>query len=193
MVSTHLLALLLVASSSSNNYTPGFPGGGIIAWIVCYKSRRSPIGGWLMLYYWQLYGGILLTVITFMAAFQSYVPESFADAGLYHLFLLSALPILLIFAVQVVVSTMLLSVRSWGLLKLLRWVLLAQLVACSVAVAIDVTKFPDALFFDIWDAVGPAIWSLYLLRSERVKHVFRTCDWDEAVGKFYPLAPSATS
>jgi len=106
---------------------------------------------------------------------------------------LSALPILLIFAIQVVVSTMLISVRSWGLLKLLRWVLLAQLVACSVAVAIDVKKFPDALFFDIWDAVGPAIWSLYLLRSERVKHVFRTCDWDEAVEKFYPLAHTATS
>ena len=188
MVLPQLLAFLLVTSSSSSNYTPGFPGG-IIAWVVCYRSRRSPVGGWLMFYYWQLYGGILLTAITFMVAFQSYVPESFADAGLYHLFLLSAVPILLIFGIQVAVSTMLLSVRSWGLLKLLRWVLLAQLVACSVAVAIDVKKFPDALFFDVWDAIGPAIWSLYLLRSERVRHVFRTCDWDEAVAKFYPLSP----
>jgi hypothetical protein len=188
MVPSHLLALLLVAGSSNSNYTPGVPGG-IIAWIVCYKSRRSPIGGWLMFYYWQLYGGILLTMIFFVAAFQSYVPESFDDAGLYHLFLLSVLPVLLLYAIQIVVSTMLLSVRSWDLLKLLRWVLLAQLVACSIAGVIDAQKFPDNLFFDVWDAIGPAVWSLYLFRSKRAMHVFRTCDWDDAVQKFYPLSP----
>ena len=192
MVSSQLLALLLVTSSSNSNYAPGFPGG-IVAWIVCYRSRRSPIGGWLMFYYWGLYAGILLTAITFVAAFQSYVPESFADSNLYHLFLLSALPILLIFAAQVVVSTMLLTVRSWELLKLLRWLLIAQLVACIMAVVIDTQKFPDALFFDVYDAVGPAVWSLYFLRSERVKHVFRACDWDNAVEKFYPLSPSTTN
>ncbi|MGD0155815.1 MAG: hypothetical protein ABSB50_06940 [Terracidiphilus sp.] len=193
MVPWHPLALLLLTSSGTSNYTPGFPGGGIIAWIVCYKSRRSPIGGWLMFYYWQLYGGILLTTIFFVAAFQSYVPESFDDTGLYHLFLLSVLPSLLLYAIQVVVSTMLLSVRSWELLKLLRWILLAQLVACSVAAVIDTQKFPDNLFFDIYDAIGPAVWSFYLIRSKRVKHVFRTCDWDEAVLKFHPLSPSTAT
>jgi hypothetical protein len=44
MAASQLLALLLVTGSSTSNYTPSFPGG-IIAWIVCYKSRRSPIGG----------------------------------------------------------------------------------------------------------------------------------------------------
>jgi len=146
-----------------------------------------------MFYYWQLYGGILLTTIFFVAAFQSYVPESFDDTGLYHLFLLSVLPSLLLYAIQVVVSTMLLSVRSWELLKLLRWILLAQLVACSVAAVIDTQKFPDNLFFDIYDAIGPAVWSFYLIRSKRVKHVFRTCDWDEAVLKFHPLSPSTAT
>jgi hypothetical protein len=192
MVPSHLLALLLVAGSSDSNYTPGVPGG-IIAWIVCYKSRHSPIGGWLMLYYWQLYGGILVTAIFLVAGLQNYVPDAFGDAGLYYLFLLSVLPVLLIFAIQVVVSTMLLSVRSWNLLKLLRWVLLAQLAACSIAGVIDAQKFPDSLFFDIWDAIGPVVWSLYLFRSKRVKHVFRTCDWDEAVKEFYPLSPSTTT
>ena len=192
MVPSHLLALLFVAGSSNSNYTPGVPGG-IIAWIVCYKSRRSPIGGWLMFYYWQLYGGILLTTIFFVAAFQSYVPESFDDAGLYHLFLLSVLPVLLLYAIQIVVSTMLLSVRSWELLKLLRWVLVAQLVAGLLATIIDSQKFPDSLFFDFYDAIGPVIWSLYLFRSKRVKHVFCTCDWDVAVKDLYPISPASTA
>lgn len=192
MAPSQLLALLLVTGSSNSNYTPGFPGG-IIAWIVCYRSRRSPIGGWLMFYYWQLYGSILLTTIFFVTAFQSYVQESFDDAGLYHLFLLSVLPILLLYAIQIVISTMLLSVRSWELLKLLRWVLLVQLVACSIAGVIDAQKFPDNLFLDVWDAIGPVIWSLYLFRSKRVKHVFYACDWDVAVNDLYPLPPAATA
>jgi hypothetical protein len=192
MVPSHLLALLLASSSSNSNYTPGVPGG-IIAWIVCYKQRRSQIGGWLLFFYWQLYGGILLTLLFFVIAFQSYVPESFDDAGLYHLFLWSTLPILLLFATQVVVGTMLLSVRSWELLKLLRWVLVGEFAACLLAMIIDTKKFPDNLFFDVWDAIGPAIWSLYFFLSKRVKHVFCDCDWDVAVEKLYPLSPSPTA
>ena len=188
-----MLALLLASSSSNSTYAPGLPGGGIIAWIVCYKQRRSQIGGWLLFYYWQLYGGILVTLLFFAVAFQSYVPESFDNAGLYHFFLWSTLPTLLLFATQVVVSTMFLSVRSWELLKLMRWVLAFQLVACLLAMIIDARKFPDNLFFDVWNAIGPAVWSLYFYRSKRVKHVFRTCDWDVAVEEFYPLSPSAAA
>ena len=189
----HLIALLLVSSSSNSTYTPGLPGGGIIAWIVCYRSRRSPIGGWLMLYYWQLYGGILLTGIFLAGGLHNYVPEAFGNASLYHLFLLSILPVLLLYAIEVVVGTMLLSVHSWELLKLLRWVLIAQLAACVLAIIIDSQKFPDSLFFDAYDAIFPVIWSFYLFRSERVKHVFRTRDWDVAVKQLYPLSPAPTA
>jgi hypothetical protein len=185
MLPSHLLGLFLDSTSNGAGFTPGLPGG-IVAWIVCYKQRRSEIGGWLLFYYWGLYGGALMTLVFFAIGFENYVPESFADPGLYHLYLLSIVPLLILTCAEVVVGTMLLSVRTWELLLLLRCIIAACVLASLLAIVIDVQKFPDLLPFDAYDAAGPIVWSLYFLTSRRVKHVFRTHDWDLAVRTIHP-------
>src|SRR5216683_1719292 len=139
-VTTSVLALF-VATSASSSYTPSFPGG-FISWIVCYRSRRQEVGGFLMFYYWSLFGGILMTLVMLGANFESYVPESFADPTLYHLFLF--------YTVQVITGILLLSVRTWDMLKLLRSLIIAELVCALLGLVVDLARFKDNIFFDVY-------------------------------------------
>ncbi len=69
---------LATTSSTSTQYTPTFPGGILLAWLICNGAKRNPIGGWLLFFYWQLYAGILMTAFFFAMNIQSYIPENFA-------------------------------------------------------------------------------------------------------------------
>jgi hypothetical protein len=183
-VTTSVLALF-AATSASNSYTPSFPGG-FISWIVCYRSRRQEIGGFLMFYYWSLFGGILMTLIMLGANFESYVPESFADPALYHLFLLSVVPLLLVYTVQVITGILLLSVRTWDMLKLLRSLIIAELVCALLGLVVDLARFKDNIFFDVYTIAASSIWVGYFFFSKRVTHVFKLNDWESVVERIYP-------
>ena len=78
-------SLILLTSNSTNPTFPG--GGGIVAWIVCHRNRRNEIGGWLLFFFWQLYGGLLMTAVLFASNIQSYVPENFENGEHFELFL----------------------------------------------------------------------------------------------------------
>jgi hypothetical protein len=182
-------ALLLLAAASNHQYTPSFPGG-IIAWIVCNSRKRQEYGGWLLFFYWQLYSGIIMTVIFFCINFQSYVPENFGHhPETYYWFLASVLPTLILFALQVAVATTLISVRTWDLLCLLRGLVVAQALIAVVSVIIDMKFFPENLPLDFMFTLFPfGCWSAYFLVSKRVEHVFRTHDWDSFVETLYPTS-----
>jgi len=179
-----LLALILV---SNNQYTPTFPGG-IIAWIVCKARKRNEYGGWLLYFYWQLYAGVVMTAIFFWINLQSYVPENFGDdRARYYWFLLSTVPTLLIFCLQVAVATILISVRTWDMLRLLRGLVLAQVVASFVALLIHAKMFPDNIGLTLTFSLIPyCCWLAYFYLSKRVKHVFKFHDWDTAVETIHP-------
>lgn len=178
-------ALLAAGTASTNTYTPTLPGG-LLAWWICSRRKREQIGGWLLLYYWQLYGGALMTIVFFTTAFQSYVPENFDDSAKYYLFLASVVPGLVLFCVQLAVATILISVRTWDLLKLLRWVICAEIVAGLIGTVIDVSHFPDNLFFDFMTVVPAVLWLAYFFKSSRVAHIFKAHDWEVAVNVMYP-------
>jgi len=179
---------LAALAANSNQYTPTFPGAGaIIAWIVCSARKRQAVGGWLLFFYWQLYSGVIMTFVFFLISFQSYVPENFHSPSRYYLFLASVLPTLVIFSLQVAVGTALISVRTWDLLVLLRWLILAQVVAAGISTAIDIKYFPDNVGLGIMFTLAPeALWMAYFFKSKRVQHVFRWHDWDVAVHTMYP-------
>jgi hypothetical protein len=176
--------LALFAAGTNNHYAPTFPGG-IIAWIVCNSRKKQQIGGWLLFYYWQLYSGVLMTSVFFVIALESYVPENFDDHKRYLLFLVSTVPTLVIYALQVAVGTFLISVRTWDLLRLLRWLIAAEVAAVSVAVAIDATFLPDNVFLNLYTLVQEVLWLAYFFRSKRVMSVFKSHDWDVAVNRLY--------
>jgi hypothetical protein len=184
MISLSNIALLLTSSSSSPA-APTLPGG-VIAWIVCYRARRSPIGGWLLFFYWQLYGGLLMTAVFFAINIQSYVPENFDSGEKCALFLLSVVPSLILYLAQIAVGTILLSVRTWDILKLLRWLTAARVFAGVVSMVIDANYFPDNTALNLLTVIPASLWLAYLFRSVRVRHVFKTQDWDIAVNTIYP-------
>lgn len=190
MVSQFDLLGFFLASGQTTSYTPSFPGG-IVAVIVCNANKRKQIGGWLLFYYWGLYSGIFLTALFFLAAFQSYVPETFDDPRKYHLLLLSIVPVFVVLAAQLVIGTISLSVRRWDVIRLLRLIQIAGIVAAALSIAIDIKNFPDGLTFDCLDIFSFSVWALYFSKSKRVRHVFRDHDWSQTVDIWYPPKPAA--
>ncbi len=177
----------VAATSGGSQYSPTFAPGGLVAWFVCNGRKRNPIGGWLLYFYWQLYSSLLIGIVLFATNIQSYVPENFDSSTKYALFLASTVPVLLLFVMECAVATLLLSARTWDMLKLLRWTLLAGVVAGVLGAGIDATYFPDNLGLSAMSIVSDSLWLGYLFRSQRVRHVFCLHDWDVAVNSIHPL------
>jgi hypothetical protein len=178
--------------ASGSQTTPVLPGG-IIAWVICNGAKRNQIGGWLMFFFWQLYSSILMTAFLFAMNIQSYVPENFESSDRFLLFLTSVVPMLIIYLAQVGVGTILLVARTWDLLKLLRWLVGMEVVASIIALVIDANYFPDNVGLNFLTLVPQALWLAYFFRSMRVKHVFKTHDWEIAVNSLYPIKPKMVS
>lgn len=177
--------LLQAASTETKPFTPA-PLGILLAWYVCSRHKRDPIGGWLMFFYWQVYGGVLITLLFLALNIQSYVPENFDNSSHFELFIYSVVPGLVLTFIQCAVSTFMLTARTWAMLKLLRWVMIADIVFAILAIGIDAKYFPDNAPFGLLGAISTLIWLVYLFRSKRVRHVFYSHDWDTAVEAMYP-------
>src|SRR5580658_6597383 len=108
---------VFAAGSTSSPNSPTFSPGFLIAWLICNGRKRSPIGGWLFFFYWQLYSGLLISAAFFAMNLQSYVPENFDNSRQFVLFLASSVPGLVLFAIKCAVGTLLLSARTWDMLK----------------------------------------------------------------------------
>lgn len=196
MIVSLLHVLNLATSSSGSQYTPTFPGGILVAWLICNGAKRNQIGGWLLFFYWQLYAGILMTAAFFAMNIQSYIPENFESTGKYLLFLASAVPDILLYLVMLTVGTLLLVTRTWDVLKLLRWVIGLSLAVKIAGLVIDAIYFPDSNELEALtyiSIISSALWLAYLFRSVRVKHVFKTHDWEIAVNSIYPVKPKVAT
>ena len=186
MVSSDSVLFSTILAATGTQSTPALPGGIIIAWIVRNRNKRNSIGGWLLLYYWQVYSGLAISAALIASNIQSYVPENFESGTRFALFLISALPALILILIEAAVASMLLSARTWDMLILLRWIILAEIVVTLISVAIDAAYFPDNQIFNIWNLTHEVLWLAYFFRSTRVRHVFKLHDWDMAVISIYP-------
>jgi hypothetical protein len=177
---TLLMALALV---SNRPKTPALPIGLLIVWWICARRKQHAIGGWLAYYYYQLYVGILISVGMIAGiTIQSYVPEYFSgDHKTYVLFLLSALPILILTVFEAVVATFLMALKTWDLVQLLRKVLIALVAAQLIGLVIDIRYFPDNIPLSLLAFVSTVLWTGYFYRSKRVHRVFESHDWGAAV------------
>lgn len=181
------IAVYAASSGSGSQYSPTFSPGIFIAWLVCNGRKRNPIGGWLLFFYWQLYSGLLMSAAFFAMNIQSYVPENFASARQFALFWASSVPTLFLFVIECAVATLLLSARTADMLKLLKWVMVAELAASLLGGGIDAAYFPDNLGLSFLTIIPELLWLAYIFRSERVRHVFLSHDWEVAVNSIHPL------
>jgi len=178
-----MLSSILQAAQATggNGYTPTLPGGIIILGIICNSRKKKPIGGWLLFYFWQLYAGLVVTTLQFSTNLQSYVPENFDDKHLFYLFIVSSVPLLIVYALQVAVATFLISVKTWDLVRLLRSLIMTEIVAITIAIPINAKYFPDNIFINVYNLLLAFAWLIYFFKAQRVIHVFKTHDWDKPV------------
>jgi hypothetical protein len=181
-------ALFLLATDRPNP-APVLPLGWLVMWWICARKKKDPIGGWLAYYYYQLYVGVVFSVfLVAVLTIHSYVPEYFSgETQRYLLFMLSALPTLILLLFETAVATFLLVLKTWDMVELLRKVLIAQAVAQGLGVLVDVKYFPENVPLSLLSFVPSVLWVGYFFRSARVRHVFKTHDW-EVAGKAAAMA-----
>jgi len=174
------LAVLALASSEAPS-TPSFPAcGGIIWWIICARRKHHAIGGWLLFYFWQIFSGAVLAAILLLTiGYRSYLPEAFEKRFDYWLFFLSAVPNLLLVFIHAGAALVLLTVRTWDVLQLVRKIALAEVAFSLLGVVIDAFKFQSDLPLDVMGAIQITAWLIYLFRSHRVERVFKYHNWEQ--------------
>jgi hypothetical protein len=171
--------ILLAASTASS--LPSFPfGGGLIWWFICARRKQQSIGGWLLFYYWQIFSGAALSAILLVSVgYSAYMPEAYNKATDHWLFVISGAPTILLLFVHAAAALMLLCVRTWDALILLRKIVLCQVAFQWAAVGIYAWKFPGNLTLHMIAAVQMSAWLLYLFQSERVERVFKYDNWEQ--------------
>jgi Protein of unknown function (DUF2569) len=178
-----LVALTIPALAVDNRQVAGnsleaAPYGFLIVTAVCVWRRKEEIGGWLLFFYIQTYGGVIFTVLLVSLSFQNYLPSAWAaNPSLYPLYLLSSLPIQILAVVVIVVAEMMRRTREYRFVQMLRAVLWIYIAAIGVGAVIDWSQFPENIPLDAYSLIFPAIWLPYFYRSARVSRVFKTKDW----------------
>ena len=180
------LVLLFVATAYAQSQTPSIRNiggplfGAAIAALICYRARRRAIGGWLLYYYIQLYGGALIIGIMTLASLSNYYPQNWPDKSLYTLFLLSTIPTDLASIVEIMVASCLLSkrFRNSSTINILRGVFVFAFIFSIIGICIDLGHWKESIPFDILGMLWPGIWFFYFTFSKRVNAVFRQNEWD---------------
>lgn len=124
----HTACALILFVADQRTTSPALPIGWLVMWRLCARRKKEPIGGWLSYYYYQLYLGAILSIGMVAALnIHSYVPENFANQSkLFYMFLLSAVPSLLLLFFEVAAASYLLALKTWDMVVLLRRVLIAS-------------------------------------------------------------------
>jgi hypothetical protein len=173
------------ADGSTTTTPPSYGTPGFLFFLIAYFTRKRPIGGWLMLYYWGLYGGGAVTFFLILSTIGNLAPSAWAAIPTWRYILAviaSLLPVTFIFA-EVVAGSMLLSKRNEATLKLLRLILIGYLVADAIAIGLNFEIYIkpwEESVLNIYSAIVGSIWLAYFYLSTRVKAVFVTHTWVEA-------------
>ena len=182
-----------VASDSSLGVTALSSPLSIVAWIIAYVRKREEIGGWLLYYFWSLYLGAALSLTFFAITFHDNVPEFWESPSRYHWHLAALVPVLVIFALQLAVATMLVSVRTPDMFRLFRWLQVGHLLFSVLAVIIETKFFPQKAPSGFVAAGAQTIWTAYLFMSRRVRSVFLTQNWQQTSSAWYPTTTQLMS
>lgn len=179
----HSLAVAVMALATSEAPSaPSFPAcGGLIWWIICARRKHEAIGGWLLFYFWQIFSGAVFAAILLVTiGYRGYLPEAFEKPFDYWLFFVSAVPSLFMVFVHAGAALILLTVRTWDVLQLVRKIAVAEVAFSWLGVVIDTIKFQNDLPLDVMGAIQVTAWLAYLFRSQRVERVFKYHNWEQA-------------
>ena len=178
------LAFALDGAALARSASEAIFGAGIwIAIAIAYFSRRRTVGGWLLVYYLQLYTSCVVSLGIFGLVFKKLPPSDWDNAMDYVLFLLSYIPPGLFYLAELLAATWLLMKRALENLRSLRWVLIGAAASNAISLGIDVSLIPEKelIPFHIMAFGFSLIWCAYFFRSRRVRMVFVDHSWDYAI------------
>lgn len=178
-------------SSNPSTTTGSVAAGVLITYWICNSRKHHAIGGWLLYFYIQLYGGALFSLLIFFTIFQNFNPEIWDDKALYTLYLISTVPSYISILGQVSVASMLLSKRFRNVqtVNWLRIFFVVSFVFSLIGLLIDSTHWPKNASLNFLPLIVSAFWFLYFTFSKRVDLVFKQANWDPKA--MYPLSTSA--
>ena len=164
----------LVALLQSPTGVPPAPFGviGIFAVVLCIRRRHEDIGGWLMFFYYQIYGSIVSFLFYGIQSPQKFLPSGWSEASDYLVFLASVLPRYAAFVAIGVVATVLLRKKTHAWVIHLRIALGAALALMALPLLMDALYFPDATIWNVFRLLMLGAWLVYFFVSDRVKRVF---------------------
>jgi hypothetical protein len=172
------------------NSSGGFRAYGAFGLLIAYLTRKSAIGGWLLMYYFATYGGVLFTLGMTIATLNNFNPNNYADVTHYVMVMSDVTISTALILGTAIVSTALLMKKCRGLrvFSLLKQFLLGSLIMSLLSVGVDlIYQLWDSIPLDIYGLIVSAIWYFYIVRSVRVEHVFVLQDFK----LWYPISHPA--
>lgn len=148
------------ATGAPTTTTPS--AGLIVALSIVYLSRRSKIGGWLLYYYVQLYGSVLISAIVVPTIAHNLNPNIWDTSAHYVWYVLTVIPLEAATLAEVALATILLWKRNEAMLQRLRQVLLALVVISLASLCVDYlqyTRDQTNAALDMMSLVSAMIWS----------------------------------
>lgn len=172
--------LLAQSSGTLPNSTYAFFWAALIC-AVCYINKKKAIGGWLLFYFIQLYLSTMLDAILNIAGISVFSPASWGNIKLYILNLITTIPTTLFLLTLTIMSFWMIPKRkrSWKVIKIVKVILILDLVFSLMAVIVDSIYWPDARYFSIVGLIWTTAWLSYFSRSKRVHAVYLSRDWGD--------------
>lgn len=184
IISFCLLSFPLEAFAQSQNTSTSKIGGpiagAVIAWAICYRARKKPIGGWLLYYYLQLYIGFIFIALMTLVSIENYTPANWDDSSLYTLYLISTIPVDIGHFAEVVIASLLLTAKFRNKITVnwLRGVFGYLFVFSLLGLLIDFSHWPESITYEFIGLAWPIVWFFYFTKSRRVGLVFKMQKWD---------------
>jgi hypothetical protein len=77
---------------------------GFLFALLCWFRRKDEIGGWLMFFYYQIYAGTFLSVLTIAKQIGVYMPRPWKNETNHIFFIMAAIPRLLGFLMIMMIA-----------------------------------------------------------------------------------------
>jgi hypothetical protein len=151
---------------------------GLALWFVAFIRRKQAVGGWLLVFFLQLFWREIQLMIGIPA--MQIAKRSFGDripaimAGEIQLYIVLALAMFAANTWIVVGAAGLLRTRKWRYVIYVR----AGLAGLAALAAVTIVKYPTTASW--LDALFPVVFLPYFFLSQRVRRVYQTHDWDES-------------
>lgn len=150
------------STATSKTSTSGVLWLAIVWWIISWTKRKA-IGGWLVLYYIQLYIWLFSSLLLLFGSFDG----------------ISILPIIILIF-ETIFASLLLSkhFRNRKIYNYFMITLVIDLIIWLIYLLINLSYSSTQSALDIYNVVVSSLWLLYFIYSKRVKMVFVDNKWD---------------